>query len=69
MSLTATSRPHPLRRASDRAPAVRRKERAVGLAWFIAMSIMVGLAGPLFVAFFALGVVSALGLKWLVIPA
>lgn len=60
---------HPLRRATDRAPEVRRRERAIGIAWFLAMSTLVALAGPLFVVFFALGVVSAFGLRWLVTSA
>jgi len=67
MGQTAASLNHPLRRASDRLPSVRRKERAVGLTWLLAMSTVVALAGPLFVVFFSLGVVSAFGLRWMVL--
>lgn len=57
---------HPLRRATDRAPAERRRMKLIGLSWFAAMALLVAMAGPLFVCFFALGVVSALGLRWMV---
>ncbi len=57
---------HPMRRASDTMPQQSLKMRAVGLTWFFAMSLIVALAGPLFVVFFALGVVSAYGLRWMV---
>ncbi len=69
MGQAASIPDHPLRRASDRPPLVRRRERAIGLAWFLAMSTLVALAGPLFVVFFALGVVSAFGLRWMVLTA
>ena len=39
----------------------------MGLAWFLAMSAVVAMAGPLFVVFFSLGVVSAFGLRWMVL--
>ena len=57
---------HPLRRASDRPAPERRRDRAIGLAWFLGMSTLIALAGPLFVVFFALGVVSAFGIRWTV---
>ena len=62
---TATTT-HPLRRASDRPARERRRDRAIGLAWFLGMSTLIALAGPLFVVFFALGVVSAFGIRWTV---
>lgn len=65
MSDTTANAPHPLRRATDRAPHERARMRKVGLAWFFVMSALVALAGPLFVCFFALGVVSAFGLRWM----
>lgn len=58
--------PHPLRRASDRSPRERATMRAVGLGWVFAMSLLVALAGPLFLCFYALGVTSAVGLRWMV---
>ncbi len=67
MDATAITTSHPLRRASDHAPSQRVKMRFVGLAWFFAMSMVVALAGPLFVVFFGLGVVSAFGLRWMVV--
>jgi hypothetical protein len=63
MSLPA----HPLRRANDRSPADRVRQRRIGLAWVLVMAGLIGMAGPLFVAFFALGVVTAFGLRWMVI--
>jgi hypothetical protein len=57
---------HPLRRATDRPVRVRRRDRTVGIAWFLGMSTLIALAGPLFVVFFALGVVSAFGIRWTV---
>jgi len=57
---------HPMRRASDTTSPSSTRLRVVGLTWFFAMSLIVALAGPLFVVFFGLGVVSAFGLRWMV---
>lgn len=66
MTVAGDNATHPLRRATDRAPAERARMRLVGMAWFGAMALLVALAGPLFVCFFALGVISAFGLRWMV---
>lgn len=60
---------HPQRRRTDRPLEVRRRDRAVGLAWFSVMATMIAMAGPLFLVFFALGVVSAFGMRWMVLQA